>query len=716
MQLATMPLDRVPVVSLDLETTGLRAGSDRIVQIGAVGNGERETPFAVLVNPGLPIPAASSRIHGITDEMVAGADALPLLLPDLRERLSGQVILGFNIGFDLAVLAAEAERHGLDWNWTAALCLRQLATCLLGPEAMMILGDLESLAAHYQVPVTDRHTALGDAAITLAIYQKMLPALAGHGIVTLGDAWREVAKLDELRQANVTAGWVDVAAAHAAPQDHAPLKRIDPYPYQNRISDLMLGKPVLLPEEATLGAAAAAMHVGSADCVFVGSALDAVIGIVSERDIVDQVRQPVSDATRVRRLPLSAIMSSPVITVGADDFMHVALGRMSRHDIRHLGVVDSGGVLVGWVSSRELVRQRVTSALVIGDRIASAQSSDDLEAGLKMLPTLAASLTREAVPGHDIAAVISSQYSAALREAARLAEAVMAASGAGPPPADYALLMLGSAARGESLLSADQDHAILFADSDEAAAADKDGPPGATADEANRKWFQALGGHISDILDAAGIPYCKGGVMSGREAWCRSLSGWRQTISRWVRRASPEDLLNVDIFFDFRLVHGSTELAAQLQAAVSGRATRRGAFLKQLARNVGGHSGGRTFLGRLRTENGRFNMKANITLPLVETLRVLAISRGIAERGSAARAVALAARDDIPPEVGRLGEDVAMVTRLVLRQQIADIAAGQPPSSLVDLRALTSAETAVLKAISGRVARLDTLLTDTLFG
>lgn len=705
MQLATMPLDRVPVVSLDLETTGLRARSDRIIQIGAISGGDELARFDVLVNPGVAIPAASTRIHGIDDAMVADADALPLVLPRLRDHVAGNLILGFNIGFDLAVLEAEAERHGLDWGWSAALCLRQLATRLLGPEAMMILGDLEPLAAHFDVPVAARHTALGDAAITLSIFHRMLPSLAAQGIVTLGDAWREVAKLDDLRRANVTAGWIDVAAAHAAAQDHAPLARIDPYPYSHRIADLMLERPVILPPEATLGSAAAAMHDSATDCVFVGADASRIAGLVSERDIVRQVCQPVSDATRVRQLPLGSIMSSPVITVGADDFMHVALGRMSRHDIRHLGVVDHGGTLVGWVSSRELVRQRVTSALVIGDRIASAGSAEELAAGLRMLPTLAASLRREAVAGHDIAAVISSQYRAALREAARLAEGRMQEDGAGQPPAEYALLMLGSAARGESLLAADQDHAILFAD-------------GATPQEdaANRQWFLALGGHISDILDAAGIPYCKGGVMSGRETWCRSLSGWRQAISGWVRRASPEDLLNVDIFFDFRLVHGSTVLAAQLQAAMSGRATRRGGFLKLLAHNVGGHGGGRTFLGGLRTENGRFNMKANLTLPLVETLRVLAISRGIAERGSAARAAALAIRDDIPPEVGRLGEDVAMVTRLVLRQQIADIAAGRPPSNLVELRTLSSAETGILKAISGRVTRLDTLLTDTLFG
>ena len=702
MQLATMPLDRVPVASLDLETTGLRAQTDRIVQIGAIRSDEAAPPFAALVRPGVPIPVTSTRIHGIDDEMVAGADEFPMVLPRLRAQIGGRLILGYNIGFDLAVLEAEAERHGVDWSWSAALCLRQLATCLLGTETMMMLGDLEALATHCQVPVVDRHTALGDAAIALAIYRHLLPALAEAGIVTLGDAWREVARLDSLRQANVAAGWVDVAAAHAAPQDHAPLARIDPYPYQHRIRELMLEAPLIMPADATLAEAAAAMNEHSADCVFIGDDAGSVAGIVSERDIVRQVRIPVTDSTRVREIPLHSIMSSPVITVGADDFMHVALGRMSRFDIRHLAVVDPAGSLVGWVSSRELVRQRVTAALVIGDRLATAETAGELAAGLRMLPTLAASLSGENVPGQDIAAVISGQYRAALSEATRLAEAKMSEAGRGAAPVEFAMLMLGSAARGESLLAADQDHAILFADGG-------DGP-------ADKAWFMELGGHVADILDAAGIPYCTGGVMSRHDEWCRSLGEWRRAIGGWVRRGSPRDLLNVDIFFDFEPVHGSAALAGQLRTALAGRATRRGDFLKLLARNVAGHGGGRTLLGGLRTENGRFNMKRHLSLPLVETLRVLAISRGITARSSAARAAALVARDDIPPEVGRLGEDVALVLRLVLRQQIADIAAGRQPGNGVDLKRLSATETGLVKSIAGHVGRLDTLLKDTLFG
>jgi len=703
MTLATTPLSQLPLVSLDLETTGLQPARDRIVQIGAVTIEDTAQHFDMRINPGVPIPATSTAIHGLSAADVADAPAFPLALPNLRDFVNGRVILGYNIGFDLAVLSAEAKRHGLEWNWPGALCLRQLAAILIGRESLLMIADLEGLARHFGVPIIDRHTAHGDALISAAIFQKMLPVLADKSIITFADVRRAVSQLDDLRLATVQAGWVDVAQDGTAASMITSLARIDPYPYQHRIHEIMLESPAILPPDTRLEDAARLMREKRFDCVFIGENAEKITGILSERDIVHSMALGVDDVERARDMPVAQVMSSPVITVAGDDYMYVGLGRMSRHDIRHLGVTDQNGHLIGWISAREMVRQRVTHALVIGDQLATAPNPAALRDALKSLPMLATSLVNDAVPGQHVAAVISSQYRAALARATELAEEQMHRDGYGPAPVDYAMLVLGSAGRDESLLAADQDHAIVYADI------------GQDKHAATQDWFEKLGGHVSDYLDMAGIPYCQGGVMSKHPAWCKSISGWRKAISTWVRKARPEDLLNVDIFFDFMAVYGTQSLAQQLHHAMSGRATRQGAFLKLLARNAASHAGGRTIFGGFKTKNGRFNIKGNVLLPVVETLRVLAISRGISDGNSLARAKALMDNHHMPIEVGQLGEDVGFALRILLRQQIADIADGLTPSAAIDLGLLNDSEKMILKHITGRIGRLEALLQDSLF-
>lgn len=703
--LATVPLEKLPLASVDLETTGLNPGQDRICQIGFVDPANEDHHLDMLVNPGMPIPASSTLIHGIDDAMVASADRFPLALPELRRQIGSRVILGYNIGFDLAVLAAEAERHGLEWSWQSALCLRQLAEICLGSEAMLVMGDLNALAVHYNVNTEKRHTALGDAIITGRIFKAMLPELKARSIITLADALRAVSRLDDVRLNTTKAGWVDVAAALYETVINRPIRRIDPFPYQHRISDIMLTDPLIMPPNASAGDAAVMMKEKRIDCVFVGTDDTHIEGIVSERDLVITLALPIDEVERARSVSLQSIMSAPVSTVFADDFMHLALGRISRLDIRHLGVTNREGVLVGWISTRELIRQRVSEALLIGDQLANARTSAEMAEGLQSLPMLSVSLLDDGVDGHDIAAVISSQYRSALARSAQLAEERMLQDGKGPPPRDYTVLMLGSAGRGESLLAADQDHAILYADS----TSEDDDNDDALA------WFMALGGHIADLLNDAGIPYCKGGVMSREAKWCRSLADWRKAISEWVKLSRPEDMLAVDIFFDFEPVFGAVYLSSQLNQAMTKKALRRPDFLKSLAGNLGGSSGGSTFFGGLKTEAGRFNMKLYVLLPLVETLRVLAISRGISKRSSAGRAAALHQFENIPPEVSHLAEDIHFCLKLVLRQQIADISAGISPGTMIELSRLSDREKQVLKTIKGRVSRLDTVLQDCLF-
>lgn len=722
MSLATTPLAEVPLVSLDLETTGLKPQTDRIVQIGAIDaatavlddrgdRGDRDDPadrsgdnsFEQLVNPGIPVPAASTAVHGIDDAMLADAAPIVNVLPALRDFIDKRIILGYNIGFDLAFIANEAKRHGLEWKWSGALCLRQLATILLGQESMLMIADLDALAAHYGVPITGRHTALGDATITAQIYHEMVPHLAAKSIVTMADAWRAVAALDDIRQATVRAGWIDVAGVHSQPGSDQAVSWIDPYPYQHRIREIMLTEPVIISGDACVGDAAKLMKQGGQECVFIGSDKVHITGIVTERDIVHAMAVPIDEVTRARSIPLADIMSAPLLTVSGSDYLHVGLGRMSRHDIRFLGVMDEYGQLAGWISARQLLRQRVTKALTIGDQLDTAQNGDDMASALQGLPALATSLIAETVPEHQITAVISGQYRAALARASQLAVRMMMEAGKGTPPVDYVVLVLGSAGRDESLLAADQDHAIIYADSESA------------SKKETQAWFETLGSHISDLLDQGGIPYCKGGVMSRNARWCRPLSGWRKAVRRWVKHARPEDILSVDIFFDFVAVHGDAALARDLDQVISSRLTQDSEFLKSLARNTAGQASGRTIFGGLKTENGRFNVKANVLLPMVETIRVLSISRGITARTSAARAKALVQLDTIPNEVQQLSEDIHVGLGLVLRQQSKDMAEGLPPTNNIDLRQLTKVELTILKAIVGRVGRLQTLIQDVLF-
>ena len=697
MTLATVPLAKLPFVSVDLETTGLSPKTDRIVQIGMIDPWKESEQIDLLVNPTIPIPKKSTAIHGINDKMVAKAETITRALPKIRDHINGRVILGYNIGFDLAVLAAEAERHGLEWEWNAAICVRQLAVITLGRQAAMMI-DLNGLADYYGVTTKARHTALGDAKMTGRIFKAMLPDLKEKSIITLADALRASANLDDMRLATTRAGWVDIATHQHKPTKSA--ERIDPYPYQHRISEMMLKNPIIMPKDTLARDAAIMMQKKKTDCIFIGSAASEIEGVVTERDLIDILTLPIEKGDHARKIPVNKLMSTPVITVNEDDFMYIALGRISRFDIRNLGVINHAGKLVGWISTRELIRQRVTGAMVIGDQISTAEGASDIATALNALPMLSRSLLDDGVAAHLIAAIISSAYRAALERAAVLGCAMMKPS----PPCPYAVLMLGSAGRGESLLAADQDHAIVYDDAD-------------LKDKAGAAiWFQTLGGHIADILDQAGIPYCQGKVMSNNPKWCRSLSGWRKAVDGWVTHTTPEDMLSVDIFFDFQPVHGDMHLAAKLQKAILVAQTRQVAFLKSLAGNVNGGSAGVSVFGKFKTESGRFNVKRHLLLSLIETLRVLSVSRGIDKKSSAARAEALHHSGTVPPEVPLLAEDIHFAIKLVLRQQIEDISVGLSPGTGIKVSNLSANEQRLLKSVCGRVGRLDTVLQDCLFG
>lgn len=114
----SLELER-PLAVFDLETTGVRIGHDRIVQIAGVRlmpDGSRSS-WQSLVNPEMHIPAEASAVHGITDADVADAPVLGGMAEEILAQFHGCDLCGFNVlRFDLPFLCEELFRVGHAWD------------------------------------------------------------------------------------------------------------------------------------------------------------------------------------------------------------------------------------------------------------------------------------------------------------------------------------------------------------------------------------------------------------------------------------------------------------------------------------------------------------------------------------------------------------------------------------------------------------------------
>lgn len=663
-----MPLSSLEAVVLDTETTGLDTAKDRIIEIGAIrlSGGRIKYPetFSQLVDPGLPIPAKATEIHGITDADVADGARIGDALPAFAEWAGPAVVIGYAIGFDLAVMKAECARRGLAWRSPRSLDVRHLVQ-LVAPN--LPEQSLDMAAAWLGIEIGDRHRALADAVATAQVFAGLVPKLRDRDITTLAQAERACRAQTARQDEEARAGWHETVRASKGP-NVAEYARVDSFPYRHRVADLMNAPPMVADSQTILRDALKVMVEKRVSSLFLAPAeAHGAHGIITERDVMRAVEA--HDAAALT-MPIGSLGHWPLVTVERDEFAYRALARMSDRRFRHLGVVDGEGMLVGALSARDLLKQRADDAVSLGDEIETASTPEELGRVWAGLTTVARALVYEEVDARDIASIISRELRALTRRACELAQQDMTEAGRGPPPVPFALMVLGSGGRGESLLAMDQDNAIVFTE----------GEAGGTADQ----WFADLGTRLSDILNAAGVAYCKGGVMASNAAWRMDVAGWRKTVQSWIAGSRPQDILNCDIFFDALPVAGDPALAETLRDDALDVASTSSAFLKFLALNASQFEASVGWFGRLRTDGGRIDLKKGGIMPIFSAARVVALKHGISARSTPGRLVVAKALDVASPTtIDNLIEAHKILMNLILRQQLRDIDDGLALSNKV---------------------------------
>lgn len=456
----------------------------------------------------------------------------------------------------------------------------------------------------------------------------------------------------------------------------------DSFPYRNALSDVVTWEPLDIGREASLVEAAAAMSARDVGSILVRGAKGGHEGILTERDIMRHVAAGGDPGADV-----SAVMSTPVHTLPSDTLVYKAMGRMERLGIRHLAVTDPKGRIIGVVSLRTILKTRNTAAFALGDAIESAPDATAIASARARLPALVRALLQDGTKATTVAGAISAAMRDSTERAGLLAQASMERDGLGPPPVPYALLVLGSGGRGESLLSPDQDNAVIF--------------DGSEADDA---WFAEWGRRLADILDAAGVPYCNGGVMASNPIWRGTPTAWRERVAGWIGSGRGESIMNVDIFFDFAPVLGDAALSAALRHDAVASVAKETVFLGNLVQHIGGFRPPLAWdafglLSGFQMKDGRVDLKIGGTLPLVSAARVLALRHGIEAVSTTERLRLLREKGVLSSgDAGAASDALEAVMGTILRQQLADIEAGRAPSSKIDPTLLDRRSRRVLRS------------------
>jgi DNA polymerase III subunit epsilon len=175
-------------VAFDLETTGLVAGVDRIVELAAVlftAEGAREE-WSTLVDPGIPISPAARAVNGIRDAELEGKPSIRETLPEFLSFLSQGTPVAHNAGFDVAFVAADIDALGVQPPPGPVLDTRALARRAFPGRYSY---SLENLARDLDLRSPDHaHRALADAHTCRRLLLACAEALPGADLVAQSGA------------------------------------------------------------------------------------------------------------------------------------------------------------------------------------------------------------------------------------------------------------------------------------------------------------------------------------------------------------------------------------------------------------------------------------------------------------------------------------------------------------------------------------------------
>jgi CBS domain-containing protein len=388
-------------------------------------------------------------------------------------------------------------------------------------------------------------------------------------------------------------------------------------------------------------------------------------GILTDRDLRTRVLAAGVDPG----VQVSEVMSADPVTGEVDSLAFEVLLRMVGRHVHHLPIVDARQRPVGLVTTTDLLRVEQANPVYLAGDIAKQVDALGVARVSSRLPRVVQALVEQDASADDIGRVVTAVGDAVERRLLTLAEADL-----GPAPVPYCWVTLGSRARHEQALAADQDTAVII---DDRVRPDQ------------LPWFEGLARRVTDDLVTCGYPRCPGDVMATNPRWRQPLSQWRRQFSAWLFEPVPDAILGASIFFDMRPIHGEVALHADLQAHVLTASPGSVRFLAQLAKHATSHEPPLGFFRGLVLEKtgdhkDTLDIKRGGVGAVVELARVHALSVGSPAVNTQTRIEAVRGAGVLTRETAHdLRDAFEFISYVRLRHQAGQVRRGVPIDNFV---------------------------------
>lgn len=436
------------------------------------------------------------------------------------------------------------------------------------------------------------------------------------------------------------------------------------------------------PGDATILHAMEVMLQNNSSCVLL--LLDQkCIGIITQKDIVNRF---IYSKMTFNSLA-SEFMSAPVVYIEENTTVEAAASILEKKKISHLVIKNLTGEPVGTIDRNKLFGVYINPVETITETIGNSANIPELKLIRERLPGLIRPLLNETGSALTLSKMISKFNDGITEKIIKNAIREL-----GQPPVPFAFISIGSAGREELVFNSDQDNAVIYEDNN------------AIPAETLQKYFLALSEKICRNLDETGLPLCKGGYMANNPKWCQPLGVWKDYFSDWIINAEPENILNISVFFDLRLVYGDNNLYKKLEDFVFDSLKGRTAFFYFLAQSVIGFKPPLNVFGNIVTETSKKNIEIvdvkSCLAPVVMFARIYSLHNNIRLKGTTERINALRTLNVLSPSTR--DEVIFHFNYLMqqrMKQQITQIRKKTEISNEIIPKKMTEMEQLILKKV-----------------